>query len=128
MNATTDPNEILDALAHEVGLGAADSDAPLTQRQIKDADAVIAFARRELAKQARADVPMVVPVERPVRPSILAMSRDAIVARLRELQTALGATQLAVSHRHFTGAASDHDLRSVLEDLETLFQQREASR
>lgn len=128
MTATNDPGQILDALAHEVGLGAADSDAQLTPKQVKDADEVIAFARRELAKHARADVPHVVPLERPVRASILAMSRDAIVTRLRELQAALGATQLAVSHRHFTGAASDDDLRSVLEDLETLFEQREATR
>lgn len=128
MNTNQDPRVVLDALAHEIGLGAADSDAQLTLQQVRAADNVIAFARRELAKQARADVPHVVAVDGPVRPSILAMTRNAIVARMRELEALLGPTQLAVSHRHFTGAASDDDLRSLLEDLESLLEQREAAR
>lgn len=128
MKPTQDPAAVLETLAHEIGLGAADSDARLTPQQKKAADKVIAFARRELAKQARADVPHVVAVEKPVRPSILEMTRDAILGRIRDLESLLGARQLAVSHRHFTGAATDDDLRCLLEDLESLFERRDASR
>ncbi len=116
---TIDPLDVLDTLTHEAGLAAAESDAKPTADELRDIDAVIAFARTELNRQARADVAPAVPVLRAVRPSILAMSRDALLARLDELRLMPG-TRLAASHHRFAGYASDNDLRVSLEDLEAL--------
>jgi hypothetical protein len=118
MTTRPDPIDVLDTLAHEAGLGAADTDVKLTPEEQQDARRLIAFARSELAKQARADVVDIAPVVRPVRPSILAMSRDALLTRLRDLQIMQRPARLAVSHRHFAGNVSDNDLRTLLEDLE----------
>ena len=56
-----------------------------------------------------------------VRPTILAMTRDAVLARLRELWTFHPEMQLA--HRDFV-EMSDNDLRSVLEDAESMLASR----
>ncbi|MBE7450526.1 MAG: hypothetical protein HS111_16995 [Kofleriaceae bacterium] len=118
-NHTTDPLDVLDVLSHEAGLGAADADDKPTAAELRDLDDVIAFARTELNRQARADVAPVARVQRAVRPSILAMTRDALLARIAELRL-MPTTRLAASHRHFAGVASDDDLRASLEDLEAL--------
>ncbi len=120
MTTRPDAIDMLDALAREAGFGAAESDAKPTAEELRAVEAAIVFARRELAKQARADVLPVATVVRPVRPSILAMTRDALIGRLRELQSMSGVTRLAVSHRHFNGAVSENDLRTTLEDLEAI--------
>lgn len=121
MTHRADAIDMLDALSREAAFAAAECDSRPSDTESHDVQAALAFARRELARQARADVAPAAAVVRPVRPSILAMSRDAVIARLRELQAAAGGAPLAVSHRHFAGDISDADLRTMLEDLEATF-------
>jgi len=116
---TTDPLDVLDVLSHEAGLAAAESETKPTADELRDIDDLIAFARTELNRQARADVAPVATVTRQVRPSILAMSRDALLARLEELRLMPGTRLAALSHRS-PGYSTDGDLRVALEDLESL--------
>jgi hypothetical protein len=118
-NPNTDPLDVLDVLSHEIGLGATEIDDKPTAGELRDIDDLIAFARGELNRQARAEVAPVARVSRVVRPTILAMSRDAIVARIAELRQMPGML-LATSHHRYAGHSTDDDLREVLEDLESL--------
>jgi hypothetical protein len=74
-------------------------------------------AALRLAELRRQLVPDVKPVKaRPIRPALLAMTRDALLARIDEIASRMGgAMQLA--HRHLVDLTDD-DLRRVLETLE----------
>lgn len=110
---------IYEALAHEAALDASKTLEGLTCAERDEARRFVdAMRERVLAKQ-RADRAS----ERAqrVRPSIREMARDALVLRLGEL---LGTHPDAVfAHRDLT-ALSDDDLRSALEDAETLVERQ----
>ncbi len=116
-----DPLDMLDVLSHEAGLGAADIVDKPTAAELRDIDELIAFTRAELNRQARAEVAPVARCKRAVRPSILAMSRDAVLARIDELRRMPG-MRFAASHHRFTGHSTDHDLRETLEVMELLLE------
>jgi hypothetical protein len=114
---TKRPNSarIYEALAHEAALDASKTFAGLTSADRAEASRFVdAMRERVLAKQ-RAD--RAAARAQRVRPSIGDMARDAIVHRLGEL---LGTHPDSVfAHRDLT-VLSDDDLRSALEDAETL--------
>ncbi len=113
---------ILDAIFHQVALVEAD-EAPATPEVRRDVDAIMAHAHERLAEMRRrekasllATAPAVI-TQPTVRPSIVAMARDAVLARLATLCAAHPGAILA--HRDFAGMTDD-DLRSALEDAESL--------
>ena len=111
---------ILDAAYHEAALIDADQ-VGMTAEMRRDADAIMAFTQERLAEmrrtELRRDAARAQVIAANVRPSILAMARAAIVARLE----ALGATQRGAifAHRDF-GEIAEEDLRTALEDAEAL--------
>jgi hypothetical protein len=121
MKNTPDPIDVLDVLTHEAALGAADVNDKPSAVEMRDIDELIAFARTELNRQARAEVTPVARCKRVVRPSILALTRDALLARIDELQRMPGMRFAASNHR-FAGYSSDDDLRETLELMEVLLE------
>lgn len=109
---------ILDAVYHEAALIDAD-EGRMTPEMRRDADAIIAFTQARLAEMRRTELQREAArartVAASVRPSILAMTRDGIVARLRALCTAEPGALFA--HRDLA-AMTDDDLRTALEDAE----------
>ena len=68
---------------------------------------------------ARQPGPRSTMTERPVRPSILAMARDAVLARLAAIREGHPGVLTGFAHHQSKGGEmSDDDLRSVLEDAE----------
>lgn len=118
-NPSPDPIDVLDVLSHEAGLGAAEAVDKPTAAELHDVDELIAFARSELNRQARAEVAPVTRRKSAVRPSILAMSRATLLARIDELR-AMPGMRLAASHHRFAGYVTDDDLREALERMESL--------
>jgi hypothetical protein len=111
---------ILDAVYHEIALIDAE-EGPVTPELRRDVDAIMAYTQGRLAEMKRAErrqlssVPAsIAPI---VRPSILAMTRDAIMARLAALYAAQPCAGLA--HRDLA-RMTDDDLRTALEDAEAL--------
>jgi hypothetical protein len=67
----------------------------------------------------RADIDRLqVPPRNAVRPGLMTMARDALMARLAGLEASLGG-QLVLQHRDLE-SMPDEDLRSLIEDIETL--------
>lgn len=120
-NPNPDPIEVLDVLSHEAGLGATEVDDKPTAAERRDIDELIAFTRGELNRQARAEVAPVARYKRAIRPSILAMSRDAVLARIEDLRNMPGMRFAASNHR-FAGHSTDQDLRETLEVMELLLE------
>ena len=116
---------ILDAVFHEAALIEAD-EGVVTPELRRDVDAIMAYARQRLAGMRRAEMrratgdrPMIAAA--PVRPSIFAMTRESILARLATLCTVHRGAVFA--HRDFA-EMTDEDLRSALEDAESLAERR----
>jgi len=105
---------LYDAIAHEDALDAAQR-RDLTADERDEAHGFIDSMRARVFKEQharRSQRPRV-----PIRPSILAMTRDALTRRLGELFAAHPGAVFA--HRNLT-SMSDHDLRLALEDVESL--------
>jgi len=116
--ADNDKNvEILDAIYEEAALEAAENgktapeDRPWAREVGKRVQARLAELRRNL-------VPAAAPVAqaKPIRPSLLALGRDALVAKLDELIARLG-TSVQYAHRNLEGL-SDDDLRRLIDTLD----------
>jgi len=109
--------EILDAIYEEAALEAAEhgkntpEDRPWAREVGKRVQARLAELRRNL-------VPAAAPVAqaKPIRPSLLALGRDALVAKLDELIARLG-TSVQYAHRNLEGL-SDDDLRRLIDTLD----------
>lgn len=72
----------------------------------------------KLAAMRRNLVPDVAPIKpRAIRPELLAMTRDALLARFEEISRRMGGG-VQVAHRHLKDLTDD-DLRRVLETLES---------
>jgi hypothetical protein len=106
---------IYEAISYESALEASARGANLTLAEREEARQFVDGMRTRVVEKQRADR-AAERAER-VRPSILAMTRDAMVHRLRELFAARPASVFAF--RDLT-AMSDNDLRAALEDAETL--------
>lgn len=106
---------IYEAVAYESAVEASDRREGLTLAERDEARHFVDGMRARVLEKQRVDRAG----ERAgrVRPSILAMTRDAMVHRLRELFAARPASVFAF--RDLT-AMSDDDLRAALEDAETL--------
>ena len=121
MTKLTKNLRILDAVYHEAALVDAE-EGPDTPELRRDVDAIMAFSQARLAELRREEhrrnaerAPAV--VSSTVRPSILAMTRAAILDRLAALWTMQPGTVLA--HRAFVEMPDD-DLRVALEDAESI--------
>ena len=113
---------IFEAIAHESAMDTA-ARRELTPAQRRESRRLLAYTHERLAElrhsQAEREKTSGA-LATTIRPSILAMARDAIVNRLGEL---LAAHPRAVfAHRDFT-SMSDDDLRSALEDAEFMTEQ-----
>jgi hypothetical protein len=116
----TDPKDIrlAQAVAHELSLEQARNAKKTPELQAR-ARAVMERTRDHIAELRREDRTYAPVAEATIRPSILAMAIDAVRERLRELFVAHPDLQLA--HRDFR-EMSDDDLRSLLEDIESVLE------
>jgi len=118
MNMNDEDNKslrIYEAIAYESALDASDSGLGLTQDDHEEARRIVANMREMVLAKQRADR-AVARVKR-VRPSILVMVRDAMEARFNALFAEH--PDAVIAHRDLT-ALTDDDLRTALEDAETL--------
>ena len=111
------PVDALDALYEDLAQYAADHGKP-TAKDREWAEGMRAKTLARLAEHRRNLVPDVKPTKaRPIRPELLAMSRDALLARFDEISRRMGGA-VQVAHRHLKDLTDD-DLRRVLETLES---------
>lgn len=106
---------IYDAISYEDALDTSERRSGLTLAERHEARGIVDTMRMRVLEKQRADR-ATSRVSR-IRPSILAMTRDAMMGRLAEL---LAARPLAVFAFHDLTVLSDDDLRTVLEDVEAL--------
>ncbi len=101
-------------LSHEAGPPTREERANEAQYRAFVVERLAALRRAALAR-----VPAIGMQVRPVRASILAMTRDAVIARLDAIRAAHPGVILGFAyHKHAGGEMSDGDLRSALEDAE----------
>jgi hypothetical protein len=113
-----DPNlEILDAIYHEAALEEAEHGKG-TAEDPRFAREMSTRVQARLAELRRNLVPATAPVAkaRPIRPSLLALGRDALVAKLNELTRRLGPS-VQYAHRKLEGL-SDDDLRRLVDAVD----------
>lgn len=109
--------EILDALYEEAAIDAAENgkstpeDKKWAREMSKRVQARLAELRRNLVPGNAAAVKA-----RPIRPSLLALGRDALIAKLNELTARLG-PNVQYAHRNLEGL-SDDDLRRLIDTLD----------
>jgi hypothetical protein len=117
MSAADKSIDILDAIYRDAALVEAEQgeSTPEDRRWAKDFRARL---QSRIAEERRALLPAAtVPKKaRPIRPSILAMTYDALLARIAVLTERLG-DSVQFAHRHKTDLSID-DLRQILEALE----------
>lgn len=122
MTANDKDLKAFEAVAHEVATEDA-ANAQLTPELRREARVLVDYARDRIAEMRREERQHAAgPASAAVRPSILAMARDAIMARLGELCAAH--PQMVLAHRDFA-ELSDDDLRSALEDAEATLERAE---
>jgi len=116
--------DVLDEISHQAAIveaerGAVRKDDEKWSRELgKQVDSRIAELRRNL-------LPADAPIEKatPIRPSILALGRDALLARIAELGKAMGGS-LQYAYRDLR-SLSDDDLRRLLDMMEPSARQRD---
>lgn len=109
--------EILDAIYNDAALVEAEHGKSTPEDQAW-ARGVRSSVQARLAEMRRNLTPAVAPPKKaqPIRASLLAMTRDALIERLTQLTTKMaGAVQYA--HRHLA-ALSDDDLRRLIDTLD----------
>ena len=106
---------IYEAVSYESALDASERGAGLTLAEHEEARRIVGNMREMVLAKQRAER-AVARVQR-VRPSIFAMARDAMEARFNALFAAH--PDAVIAHRDLT-ALTDDDLRTALEDAETL--------
>ncbi|HEY1817411.1 MAG TPA: hypothetical protein VGL61_09570 [Kofleriaceae bacterium] len=114
---TDNDSHALDVLTREAGLGEMQhgTSSPGDRRFAKD---LVASYQSKIAEARRALVPEPAPIKKapPIRPSLLAKARDALLAQLTRITDALGpSAQLA--YRDLDGL-SDDDLRRLIQTLD----------
>lgn len=106
---------IYEAIAYESAVDAADRDDTLTPDELAEARRLVAATRARVLAKQRDD--RATRQHHRVRPSIVAMVRAELEARLRWLFEAH--PDAVFAHRDLT-SMSDDDLRTALEDAEAL--------
>ena len=111
----------VEAIYHEVAMVAAE-EGPSTRQTRAAASRLARFAQERVAEARRAAAaraPRAVEERRPIRPSLLAMTRDALLARFDQLRAAHpNALAFGALHHKLSDAISDDDLRSMIDDAE----------
>lgn len=111
------PIDALDALYEDMAMYASEH-GTATPKDKEWAERMRARTLDRIAAMRRNLVPDVAPIKAPpIRASLLAMTRDALLARFDEISRRMGGA-VQVAHRHLKDL-SDDDLRRVLETLET---------
>jgi hypothetical protein len=116
-NTKPDAVEILDAISHQVALEEAENgkstaaDLRWSRELGVKLDARLAELRRKLMP---ADVMM--EKAKPIRPSTLAMARDALIAGIERFMASIGGT-VQYAHRNLKGL-SDDDLRRLYDTID----------
>ncbi|RYG75661.1 hypothetical protein EON77_10955 [bacterium] len=108
---------IYEAISHEVAMDAADTGVGLTPEERAEAYRFADELRASIRAKRRAD--RAVAMKQRVRPSIIAMARDAVERWISDIAATHPAMVLA--HRDLT-EMSDDDLRTALEDALTLIE------
>lgn len=104
--------EVLEAIYDEAALADAADDSLSTPEQRAWADQLHARVLDQLTAMERNLAPAKPPA--PIRPGLLAMARDALLAKIDEL---VGAARLQVAHRNLS-TLSDDDLRRLLQSVD----------
>lgn len=109
--------QTLDILTTEAGLAAME-DGPSTPEDKRWAGELVASAQERIAEMRRNLLPASEPIKRigPLRPGLLALSRDALVAMLDKL-TATWGPQVQYAHRSLD-ELTDNDLRYLIQVLD----------
>lgn len=107
---------IYEAVAYESALDASERGVGLTHDERDEARRIVGNMRKVVLAEQRAD--RAAERARRVRPSILAMARDAMVARFQWL---FAQPDALIACRDLT-ELTDDDLRTALEDAETLLE------
>lgn len=109
--------EILDAIYNDAALVEAEEgkSTPEDQRWARD---VRSNVQARLAEMRRNLTPAATPVKKakPVRPSLLAMGRAALIERLSQLTLKMGGA-VQYAHRHLA-ELNDDDLRRLIDTLD----------
>jgi hypothetical protein len=108
---------IYEAISHEVAMDAAEKGIGLTPEERAEAYRFADEFRASIRAKRRAD--RAVAMAQRVRPSIIAMARDAVERWISEIATAH--SDMVLAHRDLT-EMSDDDLRTALEDALTLIE------
>ena len=118
----------VEAIYHEAALVAAEH-GPSTRETRAAARRLEIFAQERVAaarRAATARVQVAVPERRPIRPSLLAMARDALLARYEQIRVSYpGALVAGVSHHKLSGTLTDDELRTIVEDAELAIEESE---
>lgn len=109
--------DVLDEVSHQAALAEAEQGKSSADDR-KWSRAVGATVEARLAELRRNLTPTEAPTERakPIRPSLLAMGRDALIAAIN-LITQAGGDSVQYAHRDLRGLTDD-DLRRLLDTLE----------
>jgi hypothetical protein len=121
MKESTRNMRILDALADQAAHYELEFGAPTKESRAAGAR-YAAVASDLLAKKRREDLERVAITteRRPIRKSLLAMGRDALLAQIAKLEA--GAPMLAFAYQDLTHV-SDDDLRTMVDDAEWAMEQ-----
>lgn len=109
--------DVVDAIIHDAAMRDAEEGVS-TPEQRKAEDAAHAAVHARLAEMRRNLLPSADPpvAARPIRPSLLALGRAALLARLENLTKSMGGA-VQYAHRDLQGLTDD-DLRRLLDMIE----------
>ncbi len=108
----------LDRVTADAGLVAMEE--PRSSHEDREwARSIVTSMHARIAEERRKRLPAPTPARKagPVRPALLAMPRDALVAMLAKLTDALG-SEVQYAHRNLD-ALSDNDLRRLIETIDS---------
>jgi hypothetical protein len=112
-------DKILDAVMHDL-LVAEVEEEPATAEGLAEASKIVAAMQERIAAERRSMVPAARPLAQmePIRPSLLRMKRDELIAKVKELFGASPGLSIQVAYREAT-YQSDQDLRVLIMALES---------
>lgn len=107
----------LDAVTNEAGLVAME-EGTSTPDDRRWARGVVTSMQARIAEMRRNLLPTTATIRKaePIRPSLAALTRDALVAMFSQLTTALG-TDVQYAHRNLE-SLSDNDLRRLIQTID----------
>jgi hypothetical protein len=112
-------DKILEAVMHDL-LVAEVEEEPATAAGLAEASKIVAAMQERIAAERRSMVPAARPLVQmePIRPSLLRMKRDELIAKVKELFDASPGLSIQVAYREAT-YQTDHDLRVLIMALES---------